>query len=200
MQETVNLPILYSFRRCPYAIRARLAIAQARLSVQLREVALRDKPQSLLRLSPKGTVPVLLLPNGQVIDESLTIMQWALRIHDPQAWLRNVGHDDLVQTNDGPFKHWLDRYKYAQRHPGHSASHYREQAVQTLVAVLEARLHGQPFLGGLTPCLADAALFPFIRQFAAVDSQWFEASAWSRTRQWLATWTGGLLFEQVMAK
>ncbi len=200
MHDTHALPLLYSFRRCPYAIRARLAIAQAGVAVLVHEVALRDKPQALLNLSPKGTVPVLRLPDGQVIEQSLDIMKWALRQHDPQAWLRTSPNDDLIDTNDGPFKHWLDRYKYAQRHPQHSASHYREQAVQVLVAPLEDRLKHQAFLGGSQPCLADVALFPFIRQFAAVDSTWFELSQWSHTRQWLAGWATSALFAQVMAK
>ena len=115
-----TLPILYSFRRCPYAIRARLAIAQAGIEVQVCEVALRDKPQALLSLSPKGTVPVLQLPQGGVIEESLDIMRWALRLNDPQGWLRGGAHDALIDLNDHPFKHWLDRYKYAQAIAEHS--------------------------------------------------------------------------------
>ena len=195
-----TLPILYSFRRCPYAIRARLAIAQAGIEVQVCEVALRDKPQALLSLSPKGTVPVLQLPQGGVIEESLDIMRWALRLNDPQGWLRGGAHDALIDLNDHPFKHWLDRYKYAQRHPEHSASHYRNEAVRALVAVVEERLADQMFLGGDTPNLADAALFPFVRQFAAVDTVWFDTCLWWRTREWLAAWAQSEIFIQVMAK
>ncbi len=195
-----TVPILYSFRRCPYAIRARLAIAQAGIEVQVHEVELRNKPQALLSLSPKGTVPVLQLPHGDVIEESLDIMKWALGIHDPEGWLRGGGHQALIDINDGAFKYWLDRYKYAQRHPAYSASHYRDRAVHTLVAAVEARLTDQAFLGGSRPGLADAALFPFIRQFAAVDQSWFDACEWWRTRQWLAAWAQSALFAQVMAK
>jgi len=109
-----SLPVLYSFRRCPYAIRARLALAQAGLPVELREVALRRKPAEMLALSPKGTVPVLQLPDGQVLDESLDIMRWALQQADPQGWL-DAGPQalaaELIALNDGPFKALLDRYK-----------------------------------------------------------------------------------------
>jgi len=108
--------ILYSFRRCPYAMRARMAIAASGLQVELREVVLRDKPQALLDISPKATVPVLQTSEGTIIDESLDIMHWALQQSDPENWLANIDHD-LISNNDGDFKHWLDRYKYADRHP-----------------------------------------------------------------------------------
>ena len=124
-------PVLYSFRRCPYAMRARLAIASSGLTVELREVVLRNKPQQLLDISPKGTVPVLLFPNNKVIDESLDIMRWALSLRDPFDWLSNALSDDitqLIQWNDNEFKHYLDRYKYADRYPEKNEKYYREKA------------------------------------------------------------------------
>ena len=125
-----ELPILYSFRRCPYAMRARMAIAASGVTVSLREVLLRDKPPELLAASSKATVPVLVLPDGEVIDESLDIMRWALKANDPQDWLQGADTEsEWIQACDGEFKHWLDRYKYADRHPEHSATVYRATMV-----------------------------------------------------------------------
>lgn len=123
-------PILYSFRRCPYAMRARLAIAAAQVKVELREVELRNKQEALLLASPKGTVPVLQLEDGKVIDESPDIMFWALQQHDPEHWLEQdwlKQTKQLIQRNDGEFKYYLDRYKYADRYPERSELEYRQQ-------------------------------------------------------------------------
>ena len=121
-------PILYSFRRCPYAMRARLALAYTGIKVEIREVELKNKPQALRDISPKATVPVLHLPDGKVIDESLDIMHWALAQHDPAQWLADTKTaKTLITWNDGDFKYQLDRYKYADRHPQHPAEHYRSQ-------------------------------------------------------------------------
>jgi glutathione S-transferase len=127
------VPVLYSFRRCPYAIRARIAIHYSGFKVLLREVVLRNKPPSLLSYSPKGTVPVLILPGGQVIDESYEIMVFSLQHNDPDNWLEKSDAlsramaQELIAQNDGEFKFWLDRYKYSDRYPEQSAEYYRAQ-------------------------------------------------------------------------
>ena len=193
-----NRPILYSFRRCPYAMRARLAIVSAGIAVELREVQLRKKPQAMLNASPKGTVPVLVLPNGQVIDESLDIMQWALTINDPQNWLETQTQAlNLISHNDGKFKYSLDRYKYADRYPEYSAAHYRNQG-ELFLTKLEALLQKTAFLLGEHFGLADAAIAPFIRQFAAVDSNWFATAPYPALRTWLQDFLDSALFNGVM--
>jgi len=195
-----ELPILYSFRRCPYAMRARMAIASADTPVSLREVLLKDKPPELLAASPKATVPVLVLPDGNVIEESLDVMQWALKANDPQGWLKGAKLDsDWIQACDGEFKHWLDRYKYANRLPEHPASAYRENA-ETFVIQLEGALSGASGLTGDTTSVVDVALFPFIRQFAGVDPAWWQEAPYPCTRSWLEGWLSSALFSTIMAK
>ncbi len=195
-----TLPILYSFRRCPYAIRARLAIAYAGIPVEIREVQLRHKPGQMLAISAKGTVPVLQLPDGNVIDESLDIMHWALAQHDPEHWL-DAGEDSekLIQWNDGDFKYYLDRYKYADRYPEFPVSYYRIQG-EKFLAELESKLSQNPFLGGSHFSIADAAIFPFIRQCAAVDNQWFVCSGYQHLNNWLDKLLVSDLFLSVMVK
>ena len=165
----ISKAILYSFRRCPYAMRARMAIASSGMQVLLREVSLRDKPQSLVDISSKATVPVLLTTDNRVIDESLDIMLWALRQSDPDTWLTNINYA-LIKNNDGPFKQWLDRYKYADRYPEHTQQFYREQGEQTLL-MLEQTLADSAFLAGKTATLTDIAIFPFIRQLFQTTMQ-----------------------------
>lgn len=197
------LPVLYSFRRCPYAIRARMALLQSGLSVELREVELRDKPQAMLQASPKGTVPVLVLPDGVVIDESLAIMRWALAQRDPQGWLdvaNKRGTSELIALNDGPFKLALDAYKYPERHPSQSRQAHRADGEAALVHGLEQRLAHTPFLFGEKPSLSDAAIFPFVRQWAAVDVGWFETSPWAAVRRWLLHWQSSPAFVRTMDK
>ncbi|WP_332751940.1 glutathione S-transferase N-terminal domain-containing protein [Hydrogenophaga sp.] len=197
------LPILYSFRRCPYAIRARLALCQAGVAVELREVALSSKPAELLEASAAGTVPVLQITSGQVIAQSLDIMRWALGQRDPQGWLVHADSSDhaaLIDTCDGAFKQALDGYKYAERHPQRSAHAWRDEAVRCLVAPLEGHLAEAPQLGGARPCLTDAAIFPFVRQFAAVDAAWWAASPWAATRRWHDAWAGSALMAACMHK
>lgn len=204
-----DLPLLYSFRRCPYAIRARLAIAQAGLQVALCEVDLKAKPPGLRAASPKATVPVLQLPDGTVLAQSLDIMRWALACHDPQGWLAS-DHPQrdaaLVESADCAFKHWLDRYKYLSRHPGESAEYCRQQAATALLDALESALResaavGSPWLSGrMHPCLADAATVPLVRQFAGVDAGWFATSPWAATQAWLRRWLESPLWATVMAK
>ena len=159
-------------------MRARLAIATAQVEVELREIELRNKPESLLLASPKGTVPVLQLGNSEVIDESRDIMLWALQQHDPELWLEKHWlnqAEQLIQWNDGEFKYYLDRYKYADRYPERSELEYREQG-KFFLTELERRLSQQLYLCGDHFSLADASILPFIRQFAAVDTAWFETS------------------------
>lgn len=199
----MTLPVLYSFRRCPYAIRARLALLQAGIPVELREVDLKRKPPELLASSPAATVPVLELGRAQVLSQSLDIMRWALAQHDPHDWLRpdhEPDHQTLIQTNDGPFKHWLDRYKYAERHPGRPRTAYRDEALACGVEPLEKRLQAAPFLGGTHPCLSDAAVFPFVRQFAAVEPLWWASAPWPATRLWLEQWQASPLWTACMVK
>ncbi len=200
----VMLPLLYSFRRCPYAIRARLALHVSGVPYELREVQLRDKPPSMLAVSPKGSVPVLVLPDGQVIDESWDIMQWALQRHDPDNWLGADGQylvtaTALVAINDGSFKAALDRYKYADRHPEHPQIVYRT-AGELFLQQLEIQLQTNPYLLGDQLSIADAAVVPFIRQFAAVDPQWFTQSPYPRLRHWSEVIINSALFAAVMQK
>ncbi|ANE57647.1 glutathione S-transferase [Methylomonas sp. DH-1] len=201
MTDSSN-PILYSFRRCPYAMRARLAIAAAGICVALREIELRAKPAAMLAVSPKGTVPVLVLANGQVIDESLDIMVWALTRHDPQDWLNassRADADRLIAVNDSQFKYWLDRYKYADRYPEHAAEHYRKQG-ELFLADLEQRLQRNGCFCGRRFGLADAAILPFVRQFAAVDAAWFALAPYPALRAALQHFVESELFGKIMAQ
>lgn len=198
------LPILYSFRRCPYAMRARSAIIAAGIEVELREVVLRDKPAELLAASPKGTVPVLVLPDGRVIDESWDIMLWALRRNDPHHWL---GEDAChvaaalpwLNENDTGFKRNLDRYKYPERHPQQTQNEWRSAGEQFLQRI-ETQLNATPHVLGEKFSVADAALLPFVRQFAAVDQDWFACAPYPALRAWLGRYTSSELFEKVMQK
>jgi len=199
------LPRLYSFRRCPYAIRARMALASARVAVQVCEVALRDKPPDMLAISPKGTVPVLQLADGRVLEESIAIMFWALGQSDPQSWLRDAPADaslaqEWVNRCDTQFKPLLDRYKYATRHPEQTQAEHRQQALDAFVLALNARLRDHGHLLGEAPCWADAAVFPFVRQFAMVEPSWFAQAALPDLRRWLGAWVDGDLFHRVMAR
>lgn len=197
-------PLLYTFRRCPYAIRARLAIRVSGVAVDKCEVDLRNKPKALLDCSPKGTVPVLQFSDGRVIEESLDIMQWALAVNDPEKWLGgglspSADSLALIRQNDGPFKAALDRYKYAVRFPEHPAATYREQAADFL-SELNSRINKQGYLVRNRPDLADWAIFPFIRQFANVDKNWFYQSEYNHLNQWLDTFLASALFNVVMQK
>lgn len=191
--------ILYSFRRCPYAMRARLAIAYTQQPVALREISLQCKPEAMLIHSAKGTVPVLVLENGDVLDESLDIMVWALEHCDPDGWLQaNLTEMlKLIDENDFEFKIWLDKYKYADRFPELSAEYYRENAEDFLFK-LENRLLTSPYLFGEQISLADMAIFPFVRQFAGVDPEYFEATPFVHLQKWLASLINTPLFHSVM--
>ena len=190
-------PILYSFRRCPYAMRARLALLISGTTCEIREVKLARKPAELVAASPKATVPVLVLPDGGVIAESREIMTWALARSDPEGWL--VREDrDLIAANDGPFKHHLDRYKYPERH-GSDPQEHRAAALE-LLRVLEARLTAQANLCGDHRGLTDAALFPFVRQFAETDRAWFDAQPLPHLQAWFARHLASDLFAAIMVR
>lgn len=190
---------LYSFRRCPYAMRARLALVVSQQSVYLREIRLTDKPQAMLGISSKGTVPVLQLADGHVLDESLDIMVWALEQYDPQGWLNGDLSEmlNLIDSNDVEFKAWLDKYKYAHRFPQETACYYREQA-QEFIMSLENRLRHRPYLFADKITLADAAIFPFIRQFSAVAKEGFRQSPYPQLQNWLARFIDSSLFREIM--
>ncbi|ROH84556.1 glutathione S-transferase [Pseudomethylobacillus aquaticus] len=198
-------PVLYSYRRCPYAMRARMALYVSGTQVEVREIALRDKPAELLAASPKATVPVLVLEDGTVIDQSRSIMAWALRQADPQGWLKAASSGDLqradalVDENDTDFKRALDGYKYPQRHPGPSAQEQRAAGEQFLHK-LELRLQSHAQLLGNTASWADVAVFPFVRQFAMVDTAWFSEAPYPQLRGWLTGWLQSALFEHIMVK
>ena len=190
-------PVLYSFRRCPYAMRARLALAVSGTRGELREVRLSAKPEAMLAVSPKGTVPVLVLPEGTVLDESLDIMHWALANRDPEGWLER-DDAELIAQNDGSFKHDLDRYKYPGRHGADPQAH-RESGLAFLREI-DARIATVGQLCGPARGLADAAIMPFVRQFAAVDREWFGALALPHLQGWLAGHLASDLFEAVMLR
>lgn len=182
-----------------------MALLQAGRTFEAVEVSLRDKPASLLALSPKATVPVLQLPDGRVIEESWDIMRWALAAPDAQGWwasAQSPANLDLVQRNDGDFKHHLDRWKYPQRYASGPVTPdaHRDGALEVLLLPLEARLHGVPYLGGATPCATDLALMPFVRQFACVDPAWFATLNLPSVRSWLNGWLVSPLFMACMVK
>lgn len=198
------LPVLYSFRRCPYAMRARLALAVSGQACELREVVLKTKPQGLLQASPKGTVPVLVLPSGQVLEQSLDIMRWALGQRDPEGWLTpSQGTLDemlaLISECDSRFKQALDRCKYPSRYPGTDLEAERAIAWSWL-DTLNQRLHSQPYLFGTHASLADMAIAPFVRQFAGINPDWWADQPWQPLQAWLARWLSGPLLASVMHK
>lgn len=188
----IEPPLLYSFRRCPYAMRARMALHIARIPVQTHEVSLRNKPEALIKASPKATVPVLVLPCGTVIDQSLDIMHWALARADPEHWLHSID-TALIAHNDGPFKHHLDRAKYHASLPDRAAA-------LTILQTLDARLETSAHLSCPTRSFTDTALMPFIRQFAAIDRAWFAAQPLPHLQRWLAALEASALFTAIMAK
>lgn len=193
---TATLPILWSFRRCPYAIRARLALHSAGIAYSHREILLRDKPAAFLAASASGTVPCL--QADAVLDESLDIMIWALSRSDPEGWLN--GHDaGLIATCDGPFKRALDHTKYHVRYPELDRDAERNTAAAFLHD-LDGELKGQAFLSGVAFGLTDAAVLPFVRQFANIDRSWFDAQDWPRLRHWLDTFVASERFAGVMEK
>jgi glutathione S-transferase len=193
-------PVLYSFRRCPYAMRARLALAVSGQTCRLREVVLRDKPSQMLEISPKATVPVLQLEDGTVLEESRDIMDWALGRSDPENWLAGdvAAMRALVDECDGPFKQALDRYKYPNRYDLPDGLEHRAKGL-VFLEKLNALLDGKPNLFG-EASYADAAIFPFVRQFANTDRAWFDGLDLPNLQRWLATHLEGPLFASIMLK
>lgn len=199
MTTVFDAPILYNFRRCPYAMRARLALLSAGITVEVREIILRNKPAHMLELSPKGTVPVLWLGN-RVIDESRDIMDWALAQNDPEGLLNMPSEgEDWIAAIEGPFKTALDRYKYATRYEGADPHHERTTARDVLMTV-DAQLRDTPWLFGGKPCLADFATITFVRQFANVDRAWFDDQPWDGVQSWLNRFLSSARFETMMHK
>jgi len=196
-------PVLYSFRRCPYAIRARMTLKYASITCELREIVLRNKPKEMISISKKGTVPVLQLIDGKVIDESLDIMLWALQQADPDNWLNIKKHDAilLIDKNDNQFTQYLDRYKYFQRYSHRPQLYYRERA-EEFIELLETNLKEHNGIGLVSNhiSLADVAIFPFIRQFAHVDWEWFSNSQYKNLISWLLKFEESGLFLLVMKK
>jgi len=207
----MNFPILYSFRRCPYAIRARMALNYAGISYELREVSLKSKPQEMLDISAKGTTPVMQIFNSGtfnqdfiVLEESLDIMNWAIQQNDPLSWedlpdesMAIAKH--LINTNDHEFKQALDRYKYPNRFPEKPQEFYQQQAEEFL-QVLELQLQSNNFLICDRQTLADIAIFPFVRQLAYVNIDWFNSSPYPKLQQWLQWHETSAMFEFVMQK
>lgn len=199
------LPILYSFRRCPYAMRARMALVIAGVSVELREVVLKDKPAEMIKASAKGTVPVLVLPDGRVIDESIDVMRFALAMSDPEGWLMpdTAGAIDemkaLIADNDGPFKHHLDRYKYATRYAD-ADPEVERAAAEVYLTALDKRLLNTKHLMGETRSLADIAVFPFVRQFVNAAKDEMQMSRFLGLDRWLKGHVASPLFVAVMGK
>lgn len=198
-----QLPVLYSYRRCPFAMRARMALHASAMTVSTVEIDLRHKPAAMLLASPKGTVPVLCLDDGTVLEESLDIVRWALAVKDPDNWARGWADGaamDLLARTDGDFKRWLDRYKYASRFPEHDPLSCQQAALASLINPLSERLQNNRFIGGDTPMVQDVLIFPFVRQFAAVDPHWFGANVSTQTQRWLGFWVESALFKQIMQK
>ncbi|MEP3524725.1 MAG: glutathione S-transferase [Hyphomicrobiales bacterium] len=196
-------PVLYSFRRCPYAMRGRMGVFASGIKVEYREIILRDKPDHMVAISPKATVPVLQLPDGRVIDESLDIMLWALDKNDPDDWLLN---DDLlavmkaeIEEADSTFKRHLDHYKYPNKYPDQDAIENREAGLACL-KVWDQRLSKQAHLFADQVRLADVALFPFVRQYANVDREWFDAAPIPNVQRWLAYHLTSDMFAAIMPK
>ena len=199
---TSSYPCMYSFRRCPYAMRARLGILFAELQVELREITLKNKPPQMLAISPKGTVPVLQLLDGTVIEESREIMIWALAQQDPQGLLNDAALHEanaLIDKNDNEFKYWLDRYKYADRHLQMSQTEYRQKG-EVFLQLLEELLTKNPYLLGKGITLADIGIMPFVRQFAHVSRDVFYNLPYPNLQRWLQDWLQHPLFLQAMTK
>lgn len=194
------LPILYSFRRCPYAMRARLALMACGITCELREVVLRDKPAEMLEISPKATVPVLQLQDGTVIDESRDVMFWAIEQNDPHGWSDYLETTkELVEVNDFQFKQHLDKYKYSSRHPELSKEEHRKNG-DFFLQLIDEKLNDKPFLNGDQVTVTDLSVFPFIRQFAFVDKDYFDNRPYPHLLKWLDYHLESDLFKSIMTK
>lgn len=197
-----ELPILYSFRRCPYAMRARMALHYSEINCELREVSLKNKPDALINISPKATVPVMHLPDGTIIDESLDIIHYAISQNDPEG-ISNVSKnlqeqiDELIAINDLEFASLLRKYKYFEKHPEESQESYRKKIEANFLTKYEMMLDGNKFLFGKRS-IADIAILPFIRQFAFVDEEWFFNSSYKNLINWLNMALESDVFENII--
>ena len=197
-----NLPILYSFRRCPYAMRARMAIHASGQKCELREVLLRDKPPSMLEYSLKGTVPVLILQDGNVIDESLDVIDWALNLNDPDNWQRSKDNEktkELIKINDGEFKHHLDRYKYSKRYDNEDPEFHRKKCLKFIESV-NNELNNSKYIFDDNISYADIVLLPFVRQFRIADMEWFDSLPYDNLKKWLSSFLDSSLLHSIMKK
>ena len=197
-----NLPILYSFRRCPYAMRARMAIHISGQKCQLREVLLRDKPPSMLEYSAKGTVPVLILQDGKVIDESLDVIDWALNLNDPDNWQRSKDTEktkELIKINDGEFKYHLDRYKYSKRYDNEDPEFHRKRCLKFIESI-NNELNNSEYIFDDNISYADIVLLPFIRQYRIADIEWFDSLPYNNLKKWLSSFLDSYLLNSIMKK
>ena len=197
-----NLPILYSFRRCPYAMRARMAIHISGQRCELREVLLRDKPPSMLEYSAKGTVPVLILQDGKVIDESLDVIDWALNLNDPDDWQRSKDKEktkELIKINDGEFKYHLDRYKYSKRYDNEDPEFHRKKCLKFIESI-NNELNNSEYIFDDNISYADIVLLPFIRQFRIADMEWFDSLPYNNLKKWLSSFLDSSLLNSIMKK
>ena len=204
MLDAKDRPVLYTFRRCPYAMRARMGIYASGIKMEWRELVLRDKPEHMVEISPKATVPVVQLPDGKVIDESFDVMLWALQQNDPHGWLpqsaeMNQRSADLIEECDTTFKHHLDRYKYPNRYEGVDAIESRDAAV-VILSKWNGYLANHANLLAEQVSLADYATFPFVRQFANVDRNWFDALDLPHLQTWLEHHLSSKIFADIMVK
>ena len=195
------LPILYSYRRCPYAMRARMALQYSGIKVEHREIELRKKPQSMLLASPKGTVPILIV-DDLILDQSLEIIHWALQKSDPDNWgeIDKVAAQIWIEKNDGPFKALLDQYKYPNRHPNLNQNDVLNAAIELMLQPMDDALKSSQFLLGNKQSWLDAAIFPFIRQFSMVNLERFDQLPLPALKKWLAQYLQSELFNAVMYK
>ena len=197
-----NLPILYSFRRCPYAMRARMAIHISGQKCELREVLLRDKPPSMLEYSAKGTVPVLILQDGNVIDESLDVIDWALNLNDPDEWQRSKDTKktkELIKINDGEFKYHLDRYKYSKRYDNEDPEFHRKKCLKFIESI-NNELNNSEYIFDDNISYADIVVLPFIRQFRIADIEWFDSLPYDNLKKWLSSFLDSSLLHSIMKK
>ena len=197
-----NLPILYSFRRCPYAMRARMAIHISGQRCELREVLLRDKPPSMLEYSAKGTVPVLILQDGKVIDECLDVIDWALNLNDPDDWQRSKDKEktkELIKINDGEFKYHLDRYKYSKRYDNEDPEFHRKKCLKFIESI-NNELNNSEYIFDDNISYADIVLLPFIRQFRIADIEWFDSLPYDNLKKWLSSFLNSSLLNSIMKK
>ena len=197
-----NLPILYSFRRCPYAMRARMAIHISSQKCEIREVLLRDKPPSMLEYSSKGTVPVLVLQSGEVIDESLDVIDWALNMNDPDNWQRSKNNEktkELIKINDGEFKYHLDRYKYSKRYDNEDPEFHRKKCL-SFIEKVNSELQNSKYIFDDAISYIDISLLPFIRQFRIADNEWFDELPYENVKSWLSNFLNSELLKSIMSK